>query len=69
MASMSYCRFENTAIDLNLCVQDLEDQVSEEEFLEGLSSDYERSSYRDMIELCNRFLDAVAVMRGDEVDK
>ena len=55
MASMSYCVFENTAADMQRCVSALNDALDAgltfEEFLEDLSSDYEREGTRRLLSL------------------
>ena len=48
MSNMSYCRFENTAKDLQDCFDHLDDDVDE------LSSDYERKGRERLIKLCKR---------------
>ena len=61
MANMSYCRFNNTSIDLRDCV----DAMQEAETLEdmGLSRDelsrlkYMRQLANDFLEECDRLLD------------
>ena len=54
MSNMSYCRFQNTEIDLRECVRELE-YVDDLESLE-LSSDESRAMKR-MYSLCIRYVD------------
>jgi dGTP triphosphohydrolase len=62
MANMSYCRFENTASDMQYCLNDLEEAVqsgmSFDQFMERLSSDYERSAVRRMADLLQSMAEA-----------
>jgi len=51
MANMSYCRFENTARDLQDCV----DAINRGEIDE--LNDYEVEGLRDILELCQEILD------------
>ena len=55
MANMSYCQFENTASDMQQCIDTLEEAVenglSYDQFLEGLSSDYEKRAIPRLAEL------------------
>ena len=51
MATMSYCRFENTLHDLRDCARALDDDG-----LEGLSED-ERRAAKQLIKLCKRIAD------------
>jgi hypothetical protein len=57
MANMSYCRFENTVIDMKDCLNDLAEAVesglSMKQFLERLSSDYERRAVEQMLTVLN----------------
>lgn len=48
MANMSYCRFENTARDLQDCYDNLHDK---------LTSEYEISARKRLIEICALILD------------
>lgn len=54
MANMSYCRFQNTSIDLDDCVRVLEDTYDFEDL--DLSRD-EARAMRYMASLCKEFLD------------
>jgi len=54
---MSYCRFENTARDLQDCLDAVEimlDHEGKNEYGEALHST-ERSAFEEMIELCDNF--------------
>jgi hypothetical protein len=57
MANMSYCRFENTVSDMRDCLNDLAEAVesglSMKQFLERLSSDYERLAAAGMLTVLN----------------
>jgi hypothetical protein len=53
MANMSYCRFQNTVIDLQDCVNVLEDAYEPDEL--DLSKDEERAMHQ-MKEWCEDFL-------------
>ena len=53
MANMSYCRFQNTEIDLRECVEELDNAYTFEEL--DLSKDEERAMHR-MKEWCEDFL-------------
>jgi hypothetical protein len=54
MANMSYCRFENTAGDLQDCVHAME----EAEDMPGLDlSKYETAAYERLAGLCREFLE------------
>ncbi len=50
MSNMSYCRFENTSVDLDDCYNALEEMYGEEDF-EKLS-DYERFAAIRLINTC-----------------
>lgn len=53
MANMSYCRFENTANDLQDCI----DVMSDADDLPGLDlSRYEAAALGRMVEQCQEFL-------------
>lgn len=54
MANMSYCRFQNTQLDLNDCVGALEDAYDLKDL--GLSND-ETGAMHAMAQLCEEFLD------------
>lgn len=53
MASMSYCRFENTSIDLRACVNDLEEADS---FSDLDHNKYEKDARKVMVKLCEKYL-------------
>lgn len=53
MPNMSYCRFENTYIDLIDCFQALKD-----EGLHGIESKRERDAAEDLMKLALRYVDA-----------
>lgn len=61
MASMSYCRFENTVGDLRACVEDLATALDEdltlEQFIESRSSQYEQAAVRKLYLLCVELVD------------
>ena len=75
MANMSYCRFENTASDLDDCLDQLIEAVDEgmslKQFYASLSSDYERNALRRMIQLCANFTEAAEQLEiyEEEVDE
>lgn len=53
MANMSYCRFQNTRIDLRDCV----DEMGNAEFLEDLDlSIEEKNAMNRMYQLCQDFI-------------
>lgn len=53
MPSMSYCKFENTEIDLSQCVAAMEAAST----LDDLEmSEYEKRSFYNMWHLCRQFL-------------
>lgn len=51
MANMSYCRFQNTVLDLQDCYDALEEMGDNEAILKDLSSEELRSKKR-LIRLC-----------------
>lgn len=51
MSNMSYCRFENTARDLNDCVQAINNGETEN------LSDYELNGLRDLLDLAVDIID------------
>ena len=61
MSNMSYCRFENTYRDVSDCVSAIEDAVEEgisfEDFVKGLSSEQERESFYLMRSYCETFIE------------
>jgi DnaJ-domain-containing protein 1 len=70
MANMSYCRFENTAGDMNDCLNDLVDAVdaglSMAQFMDRLSSAYERRSVQRMIDLLGQLSEAFEQLEANE---
>lgn len=62
MSSMSYCRFENTVDDMRACLFDLQEAAENgltfDQFLQQLSSDYERDSVRRMVALLQDMTEA-----------
>ena len=75
MANMSYCRFENTATDLQDCIYALEEALENgktmKEFHRSLSSSYEQSAFRRLMSLCEEIQAAVNELEeaeGFEVD-
>lgn len=55
MANMSYCRFENTLIDLYDCQNALEDFINNDENV--ISSSEERHKAKKLIEVCREIAD------------
>ena len=70
MANMSYCRFENTVGDMNDCLNDLVDAVdaglSMAQFMDRLSSVYERRSVQRMIDLLGQLSEAFEQLEANE---
>ena len=70
MANMSYCRFENTANDMNDCLNDLVDAVdaglSMAQFMDRLSSVYERRSVQRMIDLLGQLSEAFEQLEAND---
>ncbi len=70
MANMSYCRFENTASDMAVCLLDVVDAVdaglSMAQFMERLSSDYERHSVLRMIDLLGQMSEAFEQLEAND---
>ena len=70
MANMSYCRFENTVGDMNDCLTDLVDAVdaglSMAQFMDRLSSVYERRSVQRMIDLLGQLSEAFEQLEANE---
>ena len=56
MANMSYCRYENTSMDLSDCVDDLQDRLNDPES-DKRQSETEASAASRMVWLCKRYLD------------
>ena len=55
MANMSYCRFENTYIDLKDCYNALCQAGSIEE-IEEKANEYEKKYIRKLVELCKEIV-------------
>ena len=70
MANMSYCRFENTASDMAVCLLDVVDAVdaglSMAQFMDRLSSVYERRSVQRMIDLLGQMSEAFEQLEANE---
>ena len=70
MPNMSYCRFENTAGDMNDCLIDLVEAVdaglSMAQFMDRLSSVYERRSVQRMIDLLGQLSEAFEQLEANE---
>ncbi len=70
MANMSYCRFENTAGDMNDCLNDLIEAVdsglSMAQFMDRLSSVYERRSVQRMIDLLGQMSEAFEQLEAND---
>lgn len=63
MPSMSYCKFENTEIDMRQCVEAMEDAAS----LEELEMDsYEKQAFERLYRLCYRFLDEAKRLKEEQ---
>lgn len=61
MASMSYCKFENTSNDMSQCIDGLWD--------EDLSSNYERRARIRLIKQCAEMLEAIGVdIDGEQLE-
>lgn len=60
MASMSYCRFENTLGDFSSCVEDMREAIENgqtmKEFLSEMS-EYEKPCVKALFEECFDFID------------
>jgi hypothetical protein len=67
---MSYCKFENTVSDMRDCLYDLMEAVdnglSMEQFMERLSSDYERRAVRQMAGLLQDMATAFEQLHDNE---
>ena len=70
MANMSYCRFENTTGEMNDCLNDLIEAVdsglSMAQFMDRLSSVYERRSVQRMIDLLGQMSEAFEQLNDSE---
>jgi len=60
MASMSYCQFENTSVDLYCCVEALkiarDQDETLEQFIESRTSEHEQRAVQEMYALCIDFV-------------
>ena len=66
MASMSYCRFENTSIDLRACVNDLKEADS---FSDLDHNEYEIDAREAIVKLCKQYLNEIQRLRDfQEID-
>lgn len=67
MANMSYCRFQNTLIDFNDCLNIVRDAVYDdvpfEEFCEELGSD-ELKAFDQLYVRAKRFIELVDMISG-----
>ena len=54
MPSMSYCMFENTAGEMSQCLDRIEDNLDNDEFLRDMNS-YERDGIMELLRLVKRF--------------
>ena len=54
MPNMSYCMFENTANEMYRCLDRLEDNLCNDEFLEDMS-EYERDGIMELMRLAKLF--------------
>jgi len=54
MTSMTYCMFENTAGELRECLNRLEDNLGNEDFLRDMS-EYERDGIMELARLAKLF--------------
>ena len=70
MTNMSYCRFENTASDLQDCFYAIEEAIENgknlEQFLNTLSSSFEQSAFHNLIRLCDKIQGAVEELENNE---
>ena len=66
MSNMSYCRFQNTALDLDDCADALEELLNADR--EALSADELRAAKR-LVELCFSIVTMVADSSEYEVDE
>lgn len=73
MASMSYCRFENTKNDMSNCVNDLQtadiDEIGFAEFMNGLSSNYERDAVSWLYEMAKDYVTLYEALSERETEK
>ena len=56
MSNMSYCRFQITRMDLQDCLDTLEEMVEGEEKFEDLSTE-EKRAMKNMLEICIQFIE------------
>ena len=54
MPSMSYCMFENTAGEMAQCLDRLEDNLDNDEFLRDMNS-YEREGILELMRMAKQF--------------
>ncbi len=54
MPSMSYCMYENTAGEMYQCLNKLEDNLDNDQFLEKMS-EYERDGIMELMRLAKLF--------------
>lgn len=54
MPSMSYCMYENTAGEMAQCLNRLEDNLNNDQFLEKMS-EYERDGIMELMRLAKLF--------------
>jgi len=60
MGNMSYCQFENTATDMQQCINTLEENDwSVGEVMQSASSVYEATAIIEFIKLCLRVAEAI----------
>lgn len=67
MASMSYCRFENTLGDFSACVEDMREAndncLTMREFLDDMSK-YEAPCVEALYEECMEFIQQFNMLKG-----
>jgi uncharacterized iron-regulated protein len=70
MSNMSYCRFENTVKDMRDCMNALaeaaESGKSFDQFMNSLSSPYERTAVRHMAQLLLDMAEAIEQLHDNE---
>ena len=54
MPSMSYCMFENTAGEMSQCLNRVEDNLDNDEFIRDMS-EYERDGIMELVRLAKLF--------------
>jgi len=64
MATMSYCAFENTLGDLQICVQNIQDAIDQ-----GYAdwSEYEQSNLPELIEVAEKLISKYEKMQRKEI--